>query len=104
MKILLAELRTQDPLKPLENGQLLEQINAMQSLTANQKLISALDSITLSQNLGSASSLIGKTIAGTTAAGAAITGSVEKAVVEDGRVFLMIGGERLSIENVSEIS
>lgn len=103
MKILIAELSNQNPLEPMENQQLLQQVTSINSLASNRILIDTLQNMTAAQSLGSASSLIGKTVSGVIG-DQTVTGTVEKALVEDGRVFLMIGDVRLPMENVTEIS
>lgn len=103
VKILIAQLTNQNPLEPMDNGQLLNQVSSINSLESSNKLISTLSSLGLSQSLGAASSLIGKTISGKIGS-SAVTGVVDKAVVEDGKVFVMIGDIKLPIEGISEVT
>ncbi|MFO0948887.1 MAG: flagellar hook capping FlgD N-terminal domain-containing protein [Planctomycetota bacterium] len=103
VKILIAQLTNQNPLEPMENGQLLDQVSSISSLESSNKLISTLGSLGLSQSLGSASALIGKTVAGKVGSND-VTGVVDKAVVEDGEVFVMIGDIKLPIGGITEVS
>ena len=62
LKMLVAELRYQDPTKPMDSTQLVQQLSSMsqveQSAQTNSKLGSILDQL----SIGQASSLIGRTV------------------------------------------
>lgn len=103
VKILLAELQNQNPLEPTDNSKILEQVTQINSLTSSQKLTDTLNGFALSQGLSSASSLIGKSVTGQVG-DATISGTVSKAVVESGQVFLMVGEKKLPLSSVNEIS
>lgn len=102
LKILIAELSNQNPLDPMDNEKLLNQITSLTSVSTNTALVDTLKSFGSTQSLGSASSLIGKKVTGVVN-DEEVTGVVDKATIEDGQVFLMIGENRLALGNVSEI-
>lgn len=101
-KLLITELSNQSPLDPIDNNQLLDQISAINTVQSTATLIDTLEALSLSQNLGSASNLIGKTVSGRSN-DEVISGVVDKAVVEDGEVFLMIDDQKLPIASVTEV-
>lgn len=100
--ILLAELQNQNPLEPMDNAQLLDQFNSINSLTTSNRLIDTLQAMTLSQSLGSASNMIGKTVRAQIG-NSEVEGVVESAVVENGKIFLTVGETRFPIGNVLEL-
>lgn len=109
VKILVSQLQSQNPLQPLDSGQLIDQIGAINSLQSTGSLNSTLLTLTetlsnqgLAQSLGAASGLIGKTVSGTVD-GADVTGVVDKAVVDNGGVLLVVGENRLPISDITEI-
>lgn len=109
VKILVAQLSNQNPLQPLEDGQLIDQISSINGLQANSALAKTLESLSetlsgqgLAQSLGAASSLIGKSVSGTLGE-QTITGVVDRAVVEEGEVFLMVGDSKLPLNSITEV-
>jgi flagellar basal-body rod modification protein FlgD len=102
LRLLIAELSNQSPFDPIDNQALLEQISAVNAVQSTQTLINTLESLTLAQNLGSASALIGRTVVGIVD-DQSISGTVDRAVVENGNVFLLVGSQRLPIDHVTEV-
>src|SRR3972149_4141280 len=66
VKLLVTELQNQDPLDPVKNSEILEQISQIKAIESNQRLSDTLASLQLQQNLVAASSLLEKTIVGLT--------------------------------------
>src|SRR6476619_6266517 len=64
LKLMIAELQNQDPLKPMENSEILQQISQIRDIGATDKMTSTLDAVLLEQNLSAASAMIGKQIHG----------------------------------------
>ncbi len=62
LQIMIAELTNQDPLNPMENNELVQQIGSIRNIAATDKLSSSLDLVQSGQSLTTASSLIGKNI------------------------------------------
>src|SRR5436190_20395781 len=73
LKLLMTELQQQDPLNPMDNSQMLQQIGQIRSVEATDKMTKTLDSIVLSQSINSATAFIGKKITGLTDAAAGTT-------------------------------
>ena len=65
LKMMIVQLQNQDPLEPTGNEELLNQISQMRSLQSSIELSESLKSLSVQQKLGSAASLIGKTVSGT---------------------------------------
>lgn len=100
IKLMVTELQNQDPLNPMDNSQILEQMSQMQSINSTQKLNTTLDAVLLGQNLSNAGSLIGKTIVGLTDKGADVTGQVESVTIVGGVPRLIVGEDSIALNNV----
>ena len=65
MKVLIAQLRYQDPFEPMGNEELLRQIATVRELEMNTQLTGRLEQLTDQQRFGTAGTLIGKFVRGT---------------------------------------
>jgi flagellar basal-body rod modification protein FlgD len=105
LKLFITELQNQDPLNPMDNEQMLNQMSQIRAIESNTKLTNTLDAVRLGQSVSTAASLIGKTITalpdGTNAT--KITGKVDRVSVIDGVPKLMIGSQSIDLNNVAEI-
>ncbi|UCG33031.1 MAG: hypothetical protein JSU68_00065 [Phycisphaerales bacterium] len=70
-ELLVAQMRTQDPMEPMSNSEIVQQISQIRDLEASTKLSNTLDklaemqqSLTDQQRMGSASALVGSYIEG----------------------------------------
>jgi flagellar basal-body rod modification protein FlgD len=103
LKLMITEMQNQDPLNPMDNSQLLQQLSSMQSINSTTKLTTTLDAVLLGQNLANAGALIGKTVNGLTADGEDVTGKVEQATLVNNVPYLTIGDKSIPISNVRYI-
>lgn len=124
LNLFIAELQNQDPLNPMDNSQMLEQISQMRAIGATDgmseaieklmegqekevealnALTSAIGSVLLGQNLTSATSLIDKEVTALREDGSELTGEVEKVSIIDGVPTLHISGETVSLFRVTEV-
>ena len=103
LDLMIAELQNQDPMNPMDNAQMIEQIGQIRQIDASTKLTTTLDAVLMGQNISSASSLIGKTITGLDADSNRITGQVDKVTVADGVPKLHVGSRTVTLNNVGEI-
>jgi flagellar basal-body rod modification protein FlgD len=103
LKLLIAELQNQDPLNPMDNAQMIQQIGEIRSIAASDKLSTTLEGVQLGQALASASSLIGKTITGLSDENTSVNGMVDRVTVVDGVPKLHIGADKVDLKNLREI-
>jgi flagellar basal-body rod modification protein FlgD len=110
LKLLVTELQNQDPLDPLDNSQLLQQISLIRDISATDKLSDTLDAVHTGQNLATASGLIGKQIRALTDSAENINGVVDRVSVETSgddsaqRILRVhVGDHDISLENIREI-
>ncbi len=110
LQLLVTELQNQDPLDPMDNSQLLQQISLIREISATDQLSQTLGSMHRGQNLATASSLIGKQVTALTDAAKNVTGVVDRVSVEVGEgqsseriLRVHIGAESVALENIREI-
>jgi flagellar basal-body rod modification protein FlgD len=109
LKLLISELQNQDPLDPMDNAEMVQQISQIREIGATDKLSSTLNNLAQSQELVTASSLIGKSVEGLADDASNISGTVDRISVEtdaenDSRsVKVHVGGKTMDINNIREI-
>ena len=79
--LLITELQNQDPLNPMDNAQMMEQISQIRQIGSTTKLTDTLSSLAIGQELSMASSLIGKEIKALDNAAKDVTGVVDRVAV-----------------------
>jgi flagellar basal-body rod modification protein FlgD len=110
LQLMIAELQSQDPLNPMDNHELVQQIGAIRELSATTKLTDTLDTVLLGQNMATASGLIGKKIDALDDEGNTVQGTVDRVTVttdpndENKReVRVHVGAKEVKLKNVREI-
>jgi len=106
LKLMIAELQNQDPLDPMKNGEMLEQLGQMRTIGATDRLTETLDAVLVGQNVSTASALIGKEISALDDEGNDVQGSVDRVTVannDEGGVRIHVGGQSIALTNVREI-
>lgn len=105
LKLLIAQLQNQDPTDPLDSDQLLSQISEMRNLQASIELQTALDNLTLSQQLAGSTAFIGKTV--TALVGdeeIEVSGVVDRVQMRDGKAFLSVDGTEVELSDVVSVA
>lgn len=110
LDLMLAELRNQDPLNPTDNAQLMDQIGQLRSITANDRLMTTLSNFSTTQELTTASGMIGKTIKGLDKDAKEVNGAVSSVSVKidekdrsKRQVQVHVGSQIVDIKNIREI-
>lgn len=103
MQLLLAQLRNQDPLKPMEDKDFIAQLAQFNSLNQLTQMAATLDNLVKAQSLGQGSALLGKTVRGL-ADGQVVTGLVSGLQISDGNVVLDVEGQRMSLSDVQSVT
>ena len=104
LKLLITELQNQDPLQPMGNEQLLNQLSMMRNLQSSIELSNTLKGLTGSQELSTASSFIGKKISGLTKDDESVSGIADRVFMADQTVYLRVNGKDVPLSKVSSIS
>lgn len=110
LELLITEMQNQDPLNPMENTEMIQQISQIREIGATNSLTETLSNLSVSQQLTTASSLIGREISGLSDDLEEISGTVERVTVDtesggegDRNVKVHIGDKTIGIRNVREI-
>lgn len=108
--LLITELQNQDPLNPMDNAQMLEQISQIRQIGSTNKLTDTLSTLAIGQELSMASSLIGKEINALDVNSKDVTGVVDRVAVQtdpkdnnNRKVQVHIGDSIVDIKNIREI-
>lgn len=101
MKLFLAQMENQDPTKPMDDSQMLDQLAQMTQVQTLQGVESALKGSQLAQS----SALIGKTVTGTDVNGTAVTGVVGSVVQStDAGLVLKVGSQYVKPDDVTTVT
>ena len=110
LQLMITELTNQDPLNPMDNTQLVQQIGEIRQISATTQLSETLYNVQAGQSLTTASSLIGKHVTALTDDQQNVTGVVDKVTVDvdpknaDKRTYnVHIGDKSLPLKNVREV-
>ncbi len=83
LNLLIAELQNQDPLNPMDNQEMLQQIGQIREISSTNQLTDTLAAVMAGQNLSTASGLIGKNISALTDDGKNVEGTVDRVSVQE---------------------
>jgi flagellar basal-body rod modification protein FlgD len=110
LSLMITELQNQDPLNPTDNAALMEQIGQLRSITTNDRLVTTLTNFGTTQELTTASGLIGKTISGLDLDANSVNGAVSSVSVKvdekdrsKRQVQVHVGSQIVDIKNIREI-
>jgi flagellar basal-body rod modification protein FlgD len=110
LQLMIAQLQQQDPLNPMDNNQLVQQISSIRELSATTKLTGTLDSVLMGQNIATASGMIGKKVDALDDAGDTVQGTVDRVTVTTDEkdetkrdVRIHVGEKEVQLKNVREI-
>jgi len=103
LKLLITELQNQDPLDPMSNQEMLEQIGQIRAIESNERLTETLEAVQLGQSMATAGSLIGRTVEAMTSDGRPVSGRFEQVSIEDGLPKLHVGDEVVELKNLETI-
>lgn len=111
LDLLLAELQNQDPLNPMDNSEMLQQISQIREISATNQLSDTLSSVLLGQSVATASSLIGKRVSALTDDARNVEGVVDRVSMErDGTddakrtIRVYIDDNKIELGNIREIA
>ncbi len=109
LKLLINELQNQDPLNPMDNAAMVQQIGEIRQISATDSLTNTLGSLSNNQELVTASGLIGQTITGLATDSTSVTGKVDRVTVETNAdnnfrsVKVHVDGKTMEVKNIREI-
>lgn len=108
--LLITELQNQDPLNPMDNAQMLDQISQIREIGSTNQLTETLSTLAVGQELSMASNLIGKQVAALDSNADSVEGVVDRVSVQTDpedpsirKVSVHIGDSIVDITNIREI-
>lgn len=112
IQLMITELQNQDPMNPMDNAQMLEQINQIREISSNDRLSDTLEAVLLGQGLATANNMIGKMVVALDDESTLFAGEVDHIAIEDGiaklRVLETLDDQTfehtVSLNNVSLVS
>ncbi len=102
--LLVAQLKYQDPMNPLDNNDFTAQLAQLQLLEQSQQANETLLALTYLSQLSQATSLIGRTVTATPVGMESISGTVSEVRVMDGVAELVIGDQMVGLHEVTNVS
>jgi len=103
LSMMIAELQNQDPLNPMDNAQLLQQVSQIREIESNLRLVNTLESLVRSQNLASGTNLIGRMVKGLDSNGKEVMGVVERVSADDKGFYVHFDNTTVSMNNIREV-
>ncbi|HHX45597.1 MAG TPA: hypothetical protein GX714_16690 [Chloroflexi bacterium] len=104
MQLLLAQMRYQDPLNPMEDRDFIAQLAQLNSLEQLEQLNESLSAFIGQQNLLRGAELIGKTIRGTTTEGEYVEGIVVAVRSLGAEVIVSLGDKDVPLSAVTQVT
>ena len=105
VKIMLSELKNQDPLAPQDSSKMLEQLSSLRNIESQTSLQDSLKSLVQQNQISSAGAMIGKSVEGLDASNNKITGLVTSVRVTDNKAMLELdNGKSLEMSRVTQVS
>jgi flagellar basal-body rod modification protein FlgD len=110
LQLMITQLQQQDPLNPMDNNDLVQQINSIRELSATTSLNNTLSTVLIGQNIATASGMIGRNAKALADDGSEVSGKVDRVSVtvdpkdeQKREVRVHIGDKQIKISNVREI-
>lgn len=103
LKILKAEMSNQNPFEPINNSDFMNQLTSLQTLESTTLMNDALTQLSQMMQLTTASGLIGKHIKAVSSSGSSVEGIVSKVIQDNGKVYLIVSGQKVPVSGVQEI-
>jgi flagellar basal-body rod modification protein FlgD len=104
IKMMITQLQQQDPMEPAKNDQLLAQMSQISQLQSSTQLSDSLKGMVQQNQIGSAATLIGKTVQGLDGNNDPISGLVTSVrVSDDGASLQLDNGQELMMTRVTSI-
>ena len=95
MKLLIAQLQNQDPMKPMDDKEFITQLAQFSSLEAIDKMTTAMEEMAGSQLLAQAATLIGKQVTAKLPDGSTVTGAVTQVQMVDHKPRVVVNGQQI---------
>ena len=103
MQLLIAQLKNQDPMKPMEDKEFITQLAQFSSLEAMEKMTDQMEDLTSSQMLVQAATLIGKQVTAKLESGEVVTGTISQVKILSGQPTAVVNGKEIDTSLITQI-
>ncbi|MBX3053630.1 MAG: hypothetical protein KF753_19285 [Caldilineaceae bacterium] len=103
MQLLLLQMRSQDPMNPMDSSQMFNQMAQLTSLEQLWDIRDLMSEANATQQLGQGAMLIGRYVEASSQSAGNVTGLVDEARMISGQVMLQIGGKQVRLEDVHSV-
>ncbi len=103
MKLLLTQLRHQDPMNPMKDQEFMAQLAQMNTLSEMQKLNTNIEAMSEAQSLAQGANLIGKAVQASSDSGDPTYGVVQAVRVQSNKVQLVLANSTIALEDVQAV-
>jgi flagellar basal-body rod modification protein FlgD len=103
MSLLLAQMTNQNPLEPMDDTEMVNQMVSMNSLTELQKISKAITSLTQTNQFVSASALMDKTVTYLNDDSEEVSGKVTGVYLDDSEVYLKVGDASVALSSIASV-
>jgi flagellar basal-body rod modification protein FlgD len=103
MQLLVAQLKNQDPMKPMDDKEFITQLAQFSSLEASQKLTEQMEELTGSQMITQAATLLGKNVTAKLTTGEVETGPITQVKMQDGKPVAVVNGKDIDTSLITQI-
>src|SRR6476620_11240472 len=102
MQLLVAQLKNQDPMKPMDDKEFITQLAQFSSLEASQKLTEQMEELTGSQMNTQAATLLGKNVSAKLTTGEVVTGPITQVKMQDGKPVAVVNGKDIDTSLITQ--
>ena len=103
MQLLIAQLKNQDPMKPMDDKEFITQLAQFSSLEAMEKMTEQMEDLTGSQMLVQAATLIGKQVTAKLETGEVVTGTISQVKMLNGKPTAVVNGREIDTSLITTI-
>lgn len=104
MTLLIAQLKNQDPMKPMEDKEFITQLAQFSALEATEKMNAQLDELLGSQSLVQAATLIGKQATAKLTSGETVTGTISEVRMLSGKPTAILNGQEVDTSLITVLN
>ena len=103
MQLLIAQLRNQDPMNPMEDKEFISQLAQFSSLEAIEKMTTQMEELTGANMIVQAATLLGKQVTAKLETGETVTGIVSQVKMVSGQPVAVVNGTDLDTSLITVI-
>jgi flagellar basal-body rod modification protein FlgD len=103
MQLLIAQLRNQDPMKPMEDKEFISQLAQFSALEATEKMTAQMEELTSAGLITQAATLLGKQVTAKLTTGETVSGVVSQVKIVSGKPVAVVNGTELEASLITSI-